>query len=326
MAKSNQHDGFLTQQPCDWFEDKVKFPCLVQAKIDGVASYNRHGVLLGRSLKPHENRFITETWSIPELHGMCGEMTLAGRSVGEDLCRETSSVMRRHEGEPKLTWWLFDYCTEETKNLPYCDRYEILKEKVINLNDPELVSSLNIDIGLIPCVAVQSMQELLDFEEKVLNLGYEGVIIRNPNAPFKYGRCGKTFMGAWRIKRFIDAEIRVTEIEEGNTNLNEAKTNERGRTERSSHKENLVPNGMVGNIKGILLKDIIDPQSKKVLTTAGEVVTVAPGEMTHEQRKFYFDNPQEIIGKIVKFKLFPKGIKELPRFPRFISIRNENDI
>lgn len=326
MTKSNQPDGFLSMQPCDYFEDKIKFPCIVQVKIDGVASYNRHGKLLGRSLKPHENKFVTATYSIPELHGFCGEMTLYDQATGESLCRDTSSAMRRIEGEPKITWWLFDYCTANTKDLPYEQRYELLDEAVLQLNCERINNNNEIDLRIIPCKIVNNLEELLEFEEDVLDQGFEGVIIRDPNAPFKYGRCGKTFMGAWRIKRFIDAEIRVTEIEEGSTNLNEAKTNERGRTERSSHQENLVPNGMLGNMKGILLKDIVDPQTKKVLTKAGEVVTVSPGEMPHEQRKYYLENSEEIIGKIAKFKLFPKGVKNLPRFPGFISIRNENDL
>ena len=51
--------NFKSMQPCDWFEGRVTFPCIVQPKIDGVAAYNRNGKLVGRSLKQHENKFTT---------------------------------------------------------------------------------------------------------------------------------------------------------------------------------------------------------------------------------------------------------------------------
>jgi len=67
-------DNFKPMLACDWFEEKIKFPCIIQPKVDGVHSVNRHGKLLGRSLKPHDNLFITQQYSKPEFHGFCGEM------------------------------------------------------------------------------------------------------------------------------------------------------------------------------------------------------------------------------------------------------------
>jgi DNA ligase-1 len=129
-------------------------------------------------------------------------------------------------------------------------------------------------------------------------------------------------MGVWRIKRFIDAEILVTEIIQGNTNNNEKLRDELGNAKRSSHKENLVSNGMVGSINGILLDDVVD-QRDGLLIAKDTFVTIAPGEMTHEERADYWNNPDKIIGKIAKFKLFPKGIKDKPRFPQFLSLRDD---
>ena len=58
----------------------------------------------------------------------------------------------------------------------------------------------------------------------------------------------------------------------------------------------------------------------------GAMIEVAPGKMVHEKRKYYFDNPEEIVGKIVKFKFFPVGIKDKPRFPTFQSFRDPVDM
>lgn len=315
-------DNFKPMLATDWYEDKVKFPCIVQAKIDGCHSINRHGKLLGRSLKAHDNLWVTEDFSYPEFHGFCGEMYAT--ELGDnhpDLCRITSGHLRRIKGEPKITWLLFDYVTEETKDLGYVERMNKLEYYLDSIRH-----LYNDEIKVIQSTIVNSMQELLALEEEYLNEGYEGIIIREPNAPYKYGRCGKTFMGVWRVKRFIDAEFLIEEIEEGNKNNNEAITNELGRTERSSHQENMQPNGLVGALLGTLLDDVLDPQTKAVIIRKGEKIKVAPGSMDHAMRKYYFENQSEILNQIGKFKLFPKGTKQLPRFPQFTSIRNPNDL
>ncbi len=312
--------NFKPMQPCDWFEDKVKFPCIIQPKIDGVASYNRNGNFIGRSLKNHDNRFITSHWSQKDFHGFGGEMTIGFDPCLPDLCRLTSGAMRRFDGEPQMKWWLFDYITEDTKNLGYALRISKLQEFLTTLYLP-----LHL-LSIVESVLVFSMEDLLAWEDRWLHEGYEGVIIRDPVAPYKYGRCGKTFMGAWRIKRFIDAEAIITSIEEGEHNANDAKTNELGRTERSTNKENMIPNGLVGNLKGLVTSDVFDPQTKELLLYKGQEITISPGKMDHDLRKYYFENQSEILGKPSKFKFFPKGIKDKPRFPVWLCIRNESDI
>lgn len=318
MAKTNQADGFESMQPCDWHEERLKFPILVQPKVDGVAAYNRHGKLLGRSLKTHGNEFTTKQYSLPEYHGFCGELIAGIDQTAADLCRMTTSAVSTYKGEPETTWMLFDYVTEETRTLGYTQRIDRLLDVLDSLGHPA-------NLAVIGSVTVKNKEELLKYEEQVLNAGYEGIIIRDPSLPYKYGRCGKTYMGCWRVKRFIEEEILVTSIEEGESNQNEAVINELGRTGRSSHAAGKVPNGLVGNIKGNLLKDVVDPQSGAVLLHKDMEVTVSPGNMTMQMKQHYFKNQHELIGKVVKFKMFPKGILDKPRFPTFVTIKAESD-
>lgn len=315
-------DNFKPMLACDWHESKIKFPCIVQPKIDGVRALNRDGILVGRSLRKHDNLHVTDLFSIPELHGCDGEIYLGNIPWEDDLCRLSSQALRRIEGIPKVTWALFDYCTEDTKDLPYTQRMEILEDIVLLNLDGEIRSRIEIVRG----VEVNNIEDLLTYEEMILNQGFEGIIIRDPNAPYKYGRCGKTFMGCWRVKRFTDAEALITQVFEGEHNANEAKTNLLGRTERSTFKEGMQPNGLVGNLQGLLLQDVLDPQTGKLLLKKADPVTISPGNMDHSMRKFYFENQNEILGKVVKFKFFPKGIKDRPRFPTFVCIRNESDM
>ena len=313
---------FKTMQPCDWHPEILAKhfakgnSVIVQPKIDGVKAVNVDGKLLGRSLKSLDNKYITEQFSKPEYTGLEGEMILGDNPCAADLCRDTSSALRRMEGQPQCTWYVFDYVIESVLNKDYRSRYNILRLYSVQLPNVRVVQSFT----------CRSMEDVEYVEQQYLDLGYEGICIRNPDEVYKQGRCGKSNMGVWRVKRFIDAEALVVSITEGNHNANESKTNELGRTERSSHKENLIPNGLLGNMQGIMLADLKDPQTDAVLVPKGTEITISPGEMDHKTRKLYFDNPEMIVNKVVKFKSFPKGLKDKPRFPIFLSIREDFDI
>jgi DNA ligase-1 len=96
-------------------------------------------------------------------------------------------------------------------------------------------------------------------------------------------------------------------------NQNEAKTNALGRTERSTHKENLVGKGILG---GMVAVDLI----------SGKEIKVAPGKMTHDQRLHLWTHQEEIVGKVVKYRSMDKGVKDQPRFARWIDFRSERDM
>lgn len=307
---------FKPMKAVDWYPERVSFPCIVQPKVDGVHYLNREGKALGRTLKEVANKYTAERWSGSVLHGVCGEMC-HGDTTAEDLCRNTTSAMNKHEGEPSLQLVIFDYVPdEETAKLPYFERLAKIPSEVARDYDTIIVDSK----------LCQSMEELEEFEAECLAAGYEGVIIRDPNLPYKYGSCGKTYMGVWRVKRMIEEEILVKEILEGHHNANEAKKNELGRTERSTHKANMIPNGMVGGLVGPLIKDVYDPVTGRLLFEKGMEITVSPGKMTEKERKYYFENPDEIVGQYVKFKMFPRGVKDKPRFPVYTMIRPKDDM
>jgi DNA ligase-1 len=261
-------------------------------------------------------------FSLEEFHGFDGEMILGEDPVAADLCRLTSGAMRRHDSVNTFTWYLFDYITEETEDLPYVKRMEKLAEYLnTTLKDHPLRKSLRV----VPSVTVEDEEKMLWWDDYFLNKGFEGSILRDPNGLYKHGRSDAK-MQVWRIKRFIDAEFIIDEIIEGETNGNEAVINELGRTERSSHKENMQPNGLVGAFKGRLLKDVLDPQTSAIIIPQGTEIVVSAGKLSHEERKYYFDNKSKIVGEIGKFKLFPKGTKDKPRFPVFDSIRSKEDM
>jgi len=313
--------NFKPQLAKDYNEQKLKFPLYVLPKIDGVRMLNFNSKALGRSLKPHGNLYTTRKFSNECFNGLDGETVLGSNPTAPNLCSNTSGAISRIKGEPEMYWWCFDLLNEETKDLGYSDRYKIMKAKVIDLK----LCGETRNIHFVPVDKVESLEGLLYLEQKYLEEGYEGIIIRNGDAKYKQGRSSSTKADYWRIKRFTDAEAICTALNEGDTNLNEAKVNELGHTERSSHKDNLQSNGMVGSLSCTLIEDLLSTTGE-LQVKAGTLITVSPGVLTLEERKYYWENQKEMIGKIIKFKSFAFGNKDKPRFPTFLSLRVQSDM
>lgn len=301
--------------------DQVKFPCIVQPKIDGVRALNLNGTLTGRSLKKFEGFGVTEMWSLPQFQHLDGEMTLGAKpNCGNRLCSMTTGAIGRFKDVtevPDLHWWVFDYLADPS--LPYSARYTLLSVKVEELGYPR--------IHLVPRSVHVGTRGLLDATiAEFFDNGYEGAIIRNPDAPYKPGRATLKGQELWRVKSWADAEILVTGITEGEVNGNEAKKNALGRTERSSAKAGMVANGQIGSIQGVMLADFHDPFTGKLMFAKGLPITVGSGEMTVAEAEHYFKNPKKIVGHVVKFKHMTHGVKDKPRFPTYISHRLPQDM
>ena len=294
----------------DYDENKLVFPLIVQPKIDGVRGLNLEGRLTGRSLKSHANKYTTEFFSREEFIGFDGELT-AQVENHPDLCRLTTSALNRIEGEPIIVWWLFDFITPKTKGMAYAERYEALLKRYAEIISADLFLANRLKV--IHAYKITTLAGLLEADAYWLDCGYEGTIIRDPAGLYKQGRSTVREGGLLRIKRFIEEEAIVEAIEEGQTNTNLPDQNELGLQYRSSHAEGMVPNGQVGALICRTVK-------------GRHLIKVSAGRMPVQERIWYFENQQKLIGKVIKYKHFPKGVKDKPRFPTFQSFRAASDI
>lgn len=308
------------QRACDFEEDKLVFPLVMLPKIDGVRGVNLDGILKQRTLKPVPNRFLTDKYSKPEFLGFDGEMVLTGQERSESLCRDTTSAVRRAYGEPDIEWHLFDYLHPHVVHLPYSLRMTALA-RTIQDNFGFYVEA---GIKIVASFVVNNLEQLLELENLWTGMGYEGAITRDPNGLHKNGRATVKSGSYLRIKRFIDFEGEVVSFEEAKENQNEATTNPLGRSERSTHQENMVPKGMIGNITKRALADV--EYNGKVMIAKGQLVVVGPGKIPHDMRKHWFEHPEEFVGQVLKSKFFPRGQKEKPRFPVALTLRDMGDI
>ena len=220
---------------CDLVISRLHYPLLGFPKLDGVRLINLTGQAVGRSLLPFKNKFTTAKFSKPEYLGLDGEATL-GVITSSSLCRDTTSAVNTIEKEPNIVWMVFDFLINEVIDLPFIERYDALKYYLDNVK-PESTE-------IIQYTVLNSTADLLAYYDTCLKLGYEGIIVRDPNGMHKNGRCNINEGAYMRLKPSSDKEAKVLSIIEAQKNSNPVKRNALGLSERSSNKINKT-NSMV---------------------------------------------------------------------------------
>lgn len=279
---------------------KLQYPLLGSVKLDGIRIIINNSTALTRSLKPIPNAFVSEFLSDPLFEGLDGEI-IVGPANADDVYRVTSSAVMSKKGEPDFSFYVFD-TFPIYEHEPFHARLARLKDKVRDLPRVKLVDQ----------VTIHSEQELLDYEETTLNNGFEGLMVRSNDGVYKHGRSTAKAAELGKLKRFVDSEARIVGFECLYKNGNEATINELGYTERSSHKENKIPQDTLGVLIG---EDI----------HTGIEVRIGSG-FTAQQRKELWEGQDNLIGKLAKYKYFPIGIKDSARFPIFQGLRSQLDL
>lgn len=274
--------------------DALRYPLVASPKLDGIRCLIRDGVAMSRTLKPIPNRYIqawAERWKYP-LEGLDGELVVGPPNDPSTMRRTVSGVMSV-EGEPEFTFFVFDHWGRgETSFSAF-------------LAEPPALTGIPRAM-LHEHETVERASHLADLETRVLLEGYEGLILRDPNSPYKHGR--STLKQGWmvKLKRFETNEAIVVGYEELMHNQNEAKINALGLTERSTHQENKVGGGVLGSL---------------VVEFGGVQFNIGSG-FTAAERQLLWAQKESLLGRAVTFKSFPIGVKEKPRHPVFVAFRS----
>lgn len=275
--------------------DKLTYPIIVQPKIDGIRCVILEGKVLSRTLKPIPNDYIRghlncmwENLNKPYL--IDGELT-----VGQTFQSCSSGIMSK-EGVPDYEYHIFDYAQNITD----------LKASYFNR-----ITNIHMEVDQTFVFTRQS----LDMAERnsLLQLN-EGIILRNPNAPYKFGRSTFKEGALMKFKRFEDAEAVIIGMEPQYRNDNPAEIDNLGHAKHSSHLKNMTRLntlgaflciGTTGEFKGIEFK-------------------VGSGKgLTKMRRKEIWKNRSKYQGKIIKYQYQKIGSKDKPRILTFIGFRED---
>lgn len=275
---------------------------LMSTKFDGVRALVKDGVLLSRTLKPIPNAYAQKLFAgLPE--GTDGELGV-GDPTASDFYRRTVSAVMSEDGEPKdLRFYVFD---NFELILGFYQRSELLRKNMSHWQYKNVI--------IVQQFFVNGPADVEKYAEQFVEEGYEGGILRHPDGMYKYGRCTVKEANMLKVKTFLDAEATVTGSYEYMHNDNEPTKSATGHTERSSHKENLRPGNMLGGLEVVGLT-----------AYEGQDFCIGTG-FDHEQRAELWKEREKLVGRIVKFKYFPSGSKDRPRFPAFLGWRDERDI
>jgi len=277
-------------------------PMFGQPKLDGIRVYGEDGQAWTRSQKLVRSEWVQKIFAEagPIMNGLDGEI-IAGDPTAPDAYRRTNSSVMSYAKPDDVTLHVFDHWGHEGN---FTERLEYLK----SLKLPDFCT-------IVPTKLLHSLEEISEYEAQLLAEGHEGVILRNPRGYYKEGRGTPTGGELIKLKQFHDMEARITGFAEFMHNGNEAGIDANGYMERSSHKENLVPMDMLGAL--LAEGNWPDGTPYKVRIGTGFDMSL---------RKEIWDNQIDYLGKLVKFKYFPGGVKEAPRFPVFLGLRDADDL
>jgi ATP dependent DNA ligase domain. len=275
---------------------KLRFPALASPKLDGVRALVRGGVVLSRSLKPLPNKRLQLQFGRRELEGYDGEM-IVGNPWSPTVYNDTVSEVMTIDGPCTADFYVFD-----RHDMPF--HYGVRRSNI----------HPHTRVHVLEQTLLKSLDDLETYEAAQLDIGYEGVILRDPYSNYKYGR--STVNEGWllKLKRFTDSEAEIIGMEELMHNANEAQVSELGLTKRQTLQENQVPMGTMG---ALLVRDI----------HTGVEFRIGTG-FTAEQRAWFWKHQFRSDEKypVIKYKSFKIGEKDKPRHPVYLGLRDRRDM
>ena len=285
--------GKNKQKGIDLLEDidpfTIPFPVYGTPKFDGIRCCIQDGKALTYNLKQIPNNHVRTLLEDNCIAGMDGEL-IVNHTV-QDYFNNTQSGIMSKNGKPDFKFNVFDVMPQTKKEMyTYLERTRMMQR--CNASFIEYV---------IP-VLIKDMRALLAFERDCLKKGFEGIILRTGDSPYKFGR--STLKQFWMVKykHFQDSEAKVIGFNELMSNRNKAVRNIVGDIKRSSKKSGMISMKMLGSLKAQDLKTGI------IFNISG---------FTLKQRKQIWRERKKILGHVFTYKYQKHGMKNKPRFDIF---------
>ena len=202
--------------------EKVKFPCFLQPKLDGVRATFEEGKFISRHKKNFQvdDRLLSQAKLLrTELFAqknqfliMCSEEPILDgefyiHGLGFDYI---SGQVRNHQKQKSVTmeFHIFDLAIS---GVPFIERWKKIQD-VLNY----LGSSLSL-IKLVPVIEVTSYEEIDQWLERFIQKGYEGMMIRN-NSFYQ----DKRTYDLLKYKKYKTIIGTIVDFEEGQGRLEES--------------------------------------------------------------------------------------------------------
>jgi DNA ligase-1 len=171
----------------------LRFPLLASPKLDGMrlSVTERGPVTRGGALLPNE-RFRAYL-DRDELRDLDGELTFGDPVAPDVVQRSIGAGMSRKGPAPErgLSFWVFDSFAHPER--PFIQRYRVAARAVKRAQLPL--------VHIVPQTRVHSANELNEIETRFLGLGFEGAVLRRPDARYYFGRIKPHTQALLKLKR-----------------------------------------------------------------------------------------------------------------------------
>lgn len=285
----------------------VRLPVMASPKLDGIRCliHPDHGPIT-RNIKPVPNTYIRN--QLKKLPYFDGEL-MVGELTAGNVWNVSSSGIMSEAGKPDFTFQVFDVFPKHPGE-PFAERYKMLATWCVNMQNKT-------PVRLVKHTTFDSHARVKEYENRMVEAGFEGIMLRDPAGLFKNGRSSTKEGWLLKFKRFHDAEATIKGFKEKQHNANEAKVNALGYTERSSHKANKQPMGTLG---ALIVR-------AKLGTNGGffgnEVEFDIGTGFDDAMRAKIWRERGKCMGKQVRFKYQKLSPNGLPIFPVFQGFRQD---
>lgn len=234
--------------------------------------------------------------------GFDGELVIANDgATGEADFSQTMSGLTAKAGQPQFLYRVYDYVHESVAHMPYSDRIRIAADRLAEIGHPEYVRLVH---GTKFCDGADLMQQV----EGLVQLGYEGGIVRRTDLAHSGGRSGTKHPAVMRIKAWADCEARVLAVVP--EVWHDCAANRKLRPELIGQPKDFAASFECEGLPGTLF--------------AGQVFR-APLTVTDDVAREYLANADRIVGQLAKVRYLAAGVVNKPRLPNCIGIREDYD-
>ena len=178
------------------------FPCYAQFKYDGCRAIYNSGKIYSRKNKDFIAKCVAHLTEPLEDH-INKDIFLDGELIKNNSFKESIEAIKKYRpGESEqLKYFVYDLIYDGNT---FEERYALLIQLVRIID--------NSDIVLAPTVKINDQTELTAFYKKSLELGYEGIILRNAKGLYKIGHRSADLQ---KYKPLQDDEFEIVDAEEG---------------------------------------------------------------------------------------------------------------
>ena len=144
-----------------------------------------------------------------------GELYIPGLTVNEINSAVKNPQSPWHHN---LQYWIYDLCDSDIvagnrKDLIYKHFYKYISK----ITNKEQHYSNEEKIVVLPTVDISSFQSAVLSRDYFINLGFEGLILRNPNAEYMFGK--RSVNGMYKFKKKDDGYFKILDIKLDKRNL-----------------------------------------------------------------------------------------------------------